>query len=84
MNELTLSDLCILVPLIESELDKVHQNIDSTDYRISNDASELSVLYGETASKLKAIYESLWKEGSNYPSYDELVNRRSGIGKKES
>ena len=75
MENLTLSDLCVLIPLIEKELDQTHQNIDSTNDQISNDAADLSIPYGETASKLERIYKLLWKEDSNYPNYEELINR---------
>ena len=75
MEHLTLSDLCIVIPLLEREIDKIHQDIDAEDDKISNDAAELSVPYGETASKLERIYRSLWKEDSNYPTYEELTAR---------
>ena len=75
MDNLTLSDLCVIIPLLERELDKIHLDIDSEDDTISNDAADLSVPYGATASKLKCIYTSLWSEDSNYPAYDILVSR---------
>ncbi|MBC6906332.1 hypothetical protein DWB84_12785 [Saccharophagus sp. K07] len=76
MEKLTLSDLCILIPLLERELEKIHCEIDSDDDEISNDASELSVPYGATSAKLEKIYKSLWSEGDNYPSYEDLLKRK--------
>ena len=75
MENLTLADLCIMITLLEKKLDHIHQDIESEDQQISDDAADLSVPYGETASKLERIYKSLWEEGSNYPSYEELLNR---------
>lgn len=75
MDNLTLSDLCVIIPLLEKELVQIHRDIDSEDDDISNDAAELSVPYGTTAAKLERIYKSLWSKDSNYPSYEELVER---------
>ena len=75
MDNLTLSDLCVLIQVLEKELDQIHRDIDSEDENISNDAAELSIPYGNTASKLEQIYKSLWSEGDNYPSYEELIKR---------
>lgn len=76
MENLNLSDLCVIISLLESELDKIHADIESEDDDISNDVGELSVPYGNTVSKLKKIYESMWSEDSNYPSYDQLISRK--------
>lgn len=76
MENLNLSDLCILIPMLERELDKIHQEIESDDDKISSDASDLSVPYGETAARLEKLYNSLLGENSNYPSYDELTKRK--------
>ena len=75
MENLTLSDLCVLIPLLEKQLVKIHQDIDSDNNNISNEAADLSVPFGETAAKLETIYKSLWKEGSNYPAYEQLIER---------
>lgn len=75
MDNLTLSDLCVIIPLLERELDKTHQNIDSDDDDISNDASELSVPYGEAASKLESAYKLLWSKGNGCPSYEDFIKR---------
>lgn len=75
MDKLTLSDLCVIIPLVEKELDQIHTNIESDDDNVSSDASELSVPYGNTSSKLKSLYEAMWSEDSNFPSYEELVER---------
>lgn len=76
MNDLTLADLCVLIPILEKELAEIHRDIESDDDDISNDAAELSVSYGNTASKLEELYKKLWNEGSNYPAYEELINRK--------
>lgn len=76
MEQLTLSDLCVIIPLLEKELNQIHADIESDDDDVSDDAGEISVPYGNTASKLENIYKSMWSEGSNYPSYDELVRRK--------
>ncbi len=75
MSSLTLSDLCVVIPLLEKELDRIHHDIEQGNQQESDDASELSVVYGATAAKFEQLYKSLWEEGSNYPSYDELINR---------
>lgn len=75
MDNITLSDLCIIIPLLEKELDQLHRDMNSDDDAVSNDASELSIPYGATAEKLKSIYKSLWVENVNYPSYEELLKR---------
>lgn len=76
MNNLDLSDLCVLIPLLERELDKIHKEIESDDDQVSNDASDLSVPYGETSAKLEKLYNSMLSESSNYPSYAELTKRK--------
>ena len=43
MEHLTLSDLCVIIPLLEKELDQIHADIESENYEISDDAAELSV-----------------------------------------
>lgn len=75
MQNLTLSDLCIIIPLLEKELDQIHSTIESDDDDLSNAAAELSVPFGNTSAKLKLIYESLWSEDCNYPPYEQLINR---------
>jgi len=75
MDNLTLLDLSVIIPLLEQELDKIHQDIDAEDDNISSDAAELSVPYGETASKLERAYKLLWSEDTNYPIYEELIKR---------
>lgn len=59
MENLTLADLCVIIPLLEKELDQIHADIESEDDEVSNDATELSVPYGNTAAKLKIIDESM-------------------------
>jgi hypothetical protein len=76
MEKLTLSDLCVIIPLLEKELDQIHIDIESEDDEVSNDAAELSAPYGNTSTKLKEIYESMWSEDCNYPPYQQLVKRK--------
>lgn len=75
MQNLTLSDLCIIISLLEKELDQIHSNIESDDDDVANDAAELSLPHGNASAKLKVIYESLWSEDCNYPPYGQLGNR---------
>ena len=75
MNNITLSDLSIIIPLLDKELDQLHLDMDSDDESVSNDASELSIPYGATAAKLESIYKSLWSEDVNYPSFEDLIKR---------
>ncbi len=74
MTNLTLSDLCVVIPLLEKELDRIHHDSEQGNQQESDDKSELSIVYGATAAKLEQLYKSLWEEGSNYPSYDELID----------
>ncbi|WP_444928689.1 hypothetical protein ACJJIF_12515 [Microbulbifer sp. SSSA002] len=72
---LTLSDLFILIPLLEQALDTLHKEIDSEDEKISVAAAELSVIYANTAANLEDLYRSLYREGCNYPNYEMLISR---------
>lgn len=76
MENITLTDLSIIIPLLEEELDKIHSEIESQDEDVSDAAAELSVPYGNTSAKLQALYKSLWSEDCNYPSYEELISRK--------
>ena len=75
---LTLSDLALIIPLVEAELDKLHAilNDNNADEKTADDAAELSVLYGNASGNLKELYESLRQPGSNFPTYEELAKRR--------
>ena len=75
---LTLSDLTLIIPLIESELDKCHAvlNDPNASDKAADDAAEMSVLYGNTSGNLQGLYESLRQPGSNFPPYEELAKRR--------
>lgn len=75
--DLTLTDLSVLICLLESELDRLHkilQDETASDDAV-DDAGELAVQYANTAATLKAQYEALWQEGCNFPTYDELIAR---------
>ncbi|HVK98215.1 MAG TPA: hypothetical protein VM553_00310 [Dongiaceae bacterium] len=75
---LTLSDLTLIIPLVDAELDKLHDILNDTnaDEEAADNAAEMSVLYGNTAGNLQELYESLRQPGSNFPTYDELTKRR--------
>lgn len=75
---LTLSDLTLLIPLVEAELDKLHTilNDPNASEKAADDAAELSVLYGNASGNLKELYESLRQPGSNFPTYEKLAKRR--------
>jgi hypothetical protein len=75
MSKLTLADLCVVIPLLEKELDRIHHDIEQGNQQESDEASELSVVYAATAAKFEQLYKSLWEEGSNYPCYDDLIKR---------
>lgn len=76
---LTLLDLCLLIELVDDKLDALHTtlNDETTEDRISDEAADLSVIYANTAGRLKELYESQWGPDCNYPSYDELISRKS-------
>lgn len=75
MDEITLGDLAVLIQVLEKELDSLHQEIESEEEAISDDAAELSTPYWLLSMKLKRMYNQLWEEDSNYPPYEELVER---------
>jgi len=79
MNPLTLSDLALIIPLVEAELDKCHAVINDPNAsdKAADDAAEMSVLYGNTAGNLQALYETLRQPGSNFPTYEALTKRKS-------
>jgi hypothetical protein len=71
---LSLTDLSLLIPLVKQELGVLHglANNDE-DAQLADDAAELSVLYRQTAAKLKEDYQSQWWEGSDFPAYETLI-----------
>ena len=79
MTPLTLLDLCLLIELVDDKLDTLHTilNDETTEDRISDEAADLSVIYANTAGRLKELYESKRRPDSNYPPYDELISRKS-------
>jgi hypothetical protein len=65
---LTLVDLSLLIPLVKQELGVLNGLAKGQDHQLAQDASELSALYRQTAEKLKEEYQTLWWEGSDFPS----------------
>lgn len=75
---LSLSDLTLIIPLVEAELDKLHAvlNDPNVNGQAADDAAEMSVLYGNASGNLQELYENLRQPGSNFPTYEELAKRR--------
>ena len=75
---LTLSDLALIIPLVEAELDKLHAILNDANAsdKAADDAAEMSVLYGNTSGNLQELYETLRQPDSNFPTYEELAKRR--------
>ena len=71
----SLSELATLIRLVDKELDDLHEQINSDNDELADDAADLSVQVGEIAGKLKTLYESNWQEGSNHVPYDEILKQ---------
>ena len=69
----TLSELTTLIRLVEREEAKLHLQISSENEELSDDTSDLSVHVGKISGKLKELYDSNWSEGSNHPSYEDVL-----------
>mgnify|MGYP006174412463 CR=1 FL=1 len=70
---LSLTDLSLLIPLVKQELGVLHGLANGEDAQLADDAAELSLLYRQTATKLKEEYQSQWWEGSDFPAYETLI-----------
>lgn len=70
---LSLTDLSLLIPLVKQELGVLHGLANGEDAQLADDATELSLLYRQTATKLKEEYQSQWWEGSDFPAYETLI-----------
>lgn len=70
---LSLTDLSLLIPLVKQELGVLHGLANGEDAQLADDATELSILYRQTATKLKEEYQSQWWEGSDFPAYETLI-----------
>ena len=70
---LTLLELTTLIRLVEKEDIDLHAQINSEDEKVSDDAADLSIHVGKISGKLKELYESEWTEGSNHPSYENII-----------
>ena len=75
MENQTQSDLCVIIPLLKKELDQIHSDIESEE-DVSTNAAELSVPYGNTSTKLKNIYGSMWPEDCDYPIIQSIGRKK--------
>ena len=71
----SLSELATLIRLVDKALEELHEQINSDNDEIADDAADLSIQVGEIAGKLKTLYESNWQEGSNHVPYDEILKQ---------
>ncbi len=69
----TLSELATLIRLVEKEEIYLHDQINSENQDVADDASDLSIHVGKISGKLKELYESGWSEGSNHPPYEKIL-----------
>lgn len=69
----TLSELALLIRLVEKEELELHALIRSDNEQVSDDASDRSIQVGKLAGKLKELYESQWSNGCNHPEYGEII-----------
>lgn len=73
--ELSLSDLTVLVELTQKELNELTHVVENTDdEQLAEDCAIYLVQVGNTAGKLKSLYENLWTPDSNYGTYDDLID----------
>ena len=70
---LSLTDLSLLIPLVKQELGVLHGLANGEDEQLAEDATELSALYRQTATKLREEYQAQWWEGSDFPAYEVLI-----------
>ncbi|MCR6650009.1 MAG: hypothetical protein NVV73_00300 [Cellvibrionaceae bacterium] len=70
---LSLTDLSLLIPLVKQELGVLQGLANGQDVQLAEDATELLMLYRQTAAKLKEEYETQWWDGSDFPAYDTLI-----------
>ena len=69
---LTLSDLAMIIPPVEKELDKLHETMNGADEIAADEAADMAVTLGNTSSALEDAYNEQRKEGSNFPKYEDL------------
>lgn len=70
---LSISDLALIIPLVEKELDSLHEVINGSDEAAADDAADIATALGNTSAKLEELYTEQRKDGSNYPSYKDLI-----------
>ncbi len=71
---LNLTDLSLLIELVEEELADLHAviNDENTEKDVIDEMQSLVVQITKTASHLREQYEDLWTEDSDYPHYSAL------------
>lgn len=74
---LSLTDLTLLVQLVDVEIDALDasKEDESLSEHVRNEAAESWALMVRLAGNLQDEYESQWREGSNFPSYQELEEK---------
>lgn len=77
MTQFTPLDLCLLIELVEDKLTLIHDILDDplADSRLIDEAGDLSIIYSNTAGRLRELYESQWTSDCNYPPYEDLITR---------
>ena len=73
---LDLSDLLILVRLIENEKTDLYLSVENDEGEAdpNSDTNKILLVVNQTSAKLKQQYEELWNADSEYPSYDKLLS----------
>lgn len=72
--ELNLTDLSIMIALVEKEMHELAYVMNhSDDEQLADDSAICLVQAGNAAGKLKRQYEALWSPDCNYQSYEELI-----------
>lgn len=72
--ELTLSDLTVVIELVQKEMNELKHVMDtSDDEQLAEDSAICLVQVGNVAGKLKSQYEKLWSPDCNYRPYEEVI-----------
>ena len=74
---LNLTDLTLLIELVDTEVNTLGMSKDDENLsqRVRDDDADRWSLMVRLAGNLQDEYESQWREGSNFPSYEELEKR---------
>lgn len=71
---LSISDLAMIIPLVEKELNQLHELMNGDDETAADEAADMAVLLGNTSATLETAYNQLRHDSSNFPSYEDLTN----------